>query len=326
VSWFRRAGLTLRRTLGGAVRRAGGVTRSDIARLHGALAVRDRRLDVLAATLDGLSAQADSLQRAHNDLGDRVRVLEGLLSIDALSRFIRHTRLRREPLVSVVLPTYDRPDRLRRAIESVLAQRYTHWELLVVDDGGEADSHGVVVEIADPRVRWMAIEHAGVCAARNAALAIVRGEVVAYLDDDNAMDSDWLYAVVWAFEQRPEVDVLYGAFVVDDPLRVGRQSSGELPRTVLSAWNREVLRQRNLADIGAIAHRSGLPEARFDEGLRQLGDWDLLLRLTKERDPLVLPAIACYYMTDAPNRLTGGPTYHADLATVTARGAALAKT
>jgi hypothetical protein len=47
-----------------------------------------------------------------------------------------------------------------------------------------------------------------------------------------------------------------------------------------------------------------------------MGDWDLLLRLTADRDPLVLPAISCYYTTGAPSRLTGGPTGDADLATI----------
>jgi hypothetical protein len=52
-----------------------------------------------------------------------------------------------------------------------------------------------------------------------------------------------------------------------------------------------------------------------------MGDWDLLLRLTADRDPLVLPAISCYYTTGAPSRLTGGPTGDADLATVIGRAA-----
>jgi glycosyltransferase involved in cell wall biosynthesis len=160
-----------------------------------------------------------------------------------------------------------------------------------------------------------------VCAARNAALANASGQIIAYLDDDNRMDRDWLYSVVWAFEQRPDVDVLYGALVVDDPLRVGGESSGQLPRLFLNEWNRERLRQSNLADMGSIAHRSGLAEARFDVRLAQVGDWDLLLRLTAESDPLVLPAIACYYTTDAPNRITGGPSQQADVRRVLQRSA-----
>ncbi len=245
-----------------------------------------------------------------------------MLALDTFSRFIRSAPLRSEPLVSVVVPTYDRPDSLRRAIASVLSQRYATWELLVIDDGGDADSKPVVVQARDSRLQWMQIDHQGACAARNAGLAIASGEIIAYLDDDNVMDPDWLYSVVWAFEQRPEIDVLYGAFVIDDVLRVQGESSGHLPHAFLHPWDREGLRDHNLSDMGAIAHRSGLPEARFDESLSQMGDWDLLLRLTAERDPLVLPAIACYYMTDAPNRLTLGPTQAADRAAVIARALA----
>ena len=74
--------------------------------------------------------------------------------------------------------------------------------------------------------------------------------------------------------------------------------------------------EANIADIGCIAHRADLAEARFDESLREFGDWDLFLRLTREMQPLSLPAIACYYTTDAPNRLSHGPTYEADLMAV----------
>jgi hypothetical protein len=68
--------------------------------------------------------------------------------------------------------------------------------------------------------------------------------------------------------------------------------------------------------MGCIAHRAKLAEARFDETLREMGDWDLFLRLTRDAPPMALPAIACFYTTDAPNRLSHGPTYESDRATV----------
>jgi glycosyltransferase involved in cell wall biosynthesis len=150
----------------------------------------------------------------------------------------------------------------------------------------------------------MRIEHQGLSAARNAALDVAKGEIVAYIDDDNVMDPGWLRAVVWAFGQHPRVDVIYGAFVIDDVLRTKGVSAGALPRTSLLQWDRETLRTAGLTDIGAIAHRSGLTEARFDETLKKREDRDLLIRLTADRDPLMLPTIACYYLTDAPNRLS----------------------
>jgi hypothetical protein len=308
-----------RRKFGRAIHDAGGATQSDVRELRADIERVDCELrrDV-GARLDDLSARA---QRTDSGVAARLESLENRAAIESVSRFIRYARLRAEPLVSVVLPTHNRPDLLRRAIDSVLAQRYTRWELLVVDDGGEADSQVVVEATGDDRVHWQRIDRRGVSGARNAALASVTGEIVTYLDDDNVLDPEWLYSVVWAFEQRPDVDVLYGAFVIDDQLRLDGSSAGDLPRTFLSSWSRDALRQGNLADMGAIAHRSGLKEARFDEGLLVMGDWDLLLRLTADRDPLVLPAISCYYTTDAPSRLTGGPTAEADLAKVIGRAA-----
>jgi Glycosyl transferase family 2 len=275
----------------------------------------------LSDRVETVSAHAAAQAQALGEMAAGLTSSQSALAIDAFSRFIRHACLVSEPLVSVVLPTYERPDRLRRAVQSVIAQRYTRWELLVVDDGGEPDSRRVVEETEDPRVRWMRIEHGGVCAARNAALAEASGELIAYLDDDNVMDVDWLYSVVWGFEQRPEVNVLYGAIVIDDVLRIKGSASGDLPRIYLNPWDRAALRVGNLADIGAIAHRAGLSEAHFDETLQTMGDWDLLVSLTAHRDPLVLPAVACYYTTDTPVRLTGGPSQAEDEAKVKARAA-----
>jgi glycosyltransferase involved in cell wall biosynthesis len=327
----------VRNRLGGAVHHAGGATRADVRRLDSELqALRNElsgavwqlggRVDDVAGRVDGVAGGIDAIEAwsegAYGESAARLATLESLAQIDAVSRFVRQATLRAEPLVTVVLPTCDRPEHLRRAIASVLVQRYERWELLVVDDGGRRQSQAALGQAADDRIRWIRIDKRGVCGARNAALEAAKGSLVAYLDDDNLMEPDWLYSVVWAFEQRPELDVLYGAVVIDDPLRVDGSSSGGLPRTILNPWNRAALRHSNLADIGAIAHRSGLPGARFDERLREMGDWDLLIRLTAERDPLVLPAIACHYITDAPNRLTGGPTHDADLATIRGRAGA----
>lgn len=266
------------------MRDTGLATRSDIR----ALGIH---LDALEAKLDeGLL-----------ELTNWFAALERVQRIDSVSRWIRHATLHTQPLVSVVLPTANRPRQLRRALRSVMAQRYERFEVLVVDDGGHEDSRAVVDELGDPRIRWSSIPRAGVSAARNAALDLARGEIVAYLDDDNLMDPEWLYAVVWAFEQRPDNEVLYGAIVVDDVLRLRGESSGELPETYLEAWDREAIVE---PDMGCLAHRSGLREARFNEALSSYVDGDLFRRLTADRDPLVLPAVACYYTTDAPNRIS----------------------
>jgi glycosyltransferase involved in cell wall biosynthesis len=208
---------------------------------------------------------------------------------------------------------------LARAIASIAAQTYANWELLVVDDASADGTQALLAGISDPRVRVLHGIGGGACTARNLALAKARGALVAYLDDDNIMHPAWLKAVVWAFEQHPATEVLYGAIVVDDMDRLVGWGQGHLPELSFHDYDHRAVTKDNIADIGCIAHRAGLAEARFDESLREMGDWDLFLRLTRHNKPLALPAIACFYTTDAPNRLSRGPTFYADAAAVRAK-------
>jgi hypothetical protein len=129
----------------------------------------------------------------------------------------------------------------------------------------------------------------------------------------------WLKSVVWGFEQRPEATILYGGFVVDDTARIDQKGRGDLPQLYFFPYDHQDIAHNNIADMGCIAHRAGLPEGHFDENLREMGDWDLFLRLTRKAPPLALPAIACFYGTDAPNRLSHGPTFAADSLAVRAK-------
>src|SRR5690349_17228042 len=276
----------------------------------------------LTQTLDGHEAWLRDHSTALAGLHERIEHLERIHSVSVFQQWITHARLTTSPLVSVIMPTRNRCAYLSTAIASVKAQTYPHWELVIVDDASDDPTPTLLATVDDPRVRSVRIQLGGCCAARNAGLDAARGEIIAYLDDDNTMHPAWLKSVVWAFEQRPDVDVLYGAFVLDDVARVNRLGAGSLPTMILRRYDRQTLLTENLADISATAHRAGLPGARFDESLIEMGDWDLLCTLTADRDPLVLPAIACFYTTDAPDRLSGGPTYHADYDTVRHKHAA----
>lgn len=256
-----------------------------------------------------------SLRALKRRIDEQARHLQVCTTMD----WVRHASLRVTPLVSVVLPTRDRCALLPRAIASVFGQTYPNWELLIVDDASTDGTAALVAEIADKRVRVLRGRGVGVCAARNVALAEARGTLITYLDDDNSMHPGWLKAVVWGFEQYSARQVLYGAFIVDDKARLAGLGHGQLPQLYFHSYDFRSAAKHNVADMGCIAHRAGLAEARFDESLREMGDWDLFLRLTRQSEPLALPAIACFYSTDAPNRLTGGPTFHADAASVRAK-------
>lgn len=234
--------------------------------------------------------------------------------------WIEQATLKEAALVSIILPTHNRSRLLPRAVASVTAQEYRNWEIIVVDDGSADDTPAVIDELkrelGERRLRATRICPSGVCAARNRGLQLARGDIIAYLDDDNTMHRLWLKAVVWTFSQRMDVDVVYGGIIIDDHLRIDRTGRGALPTYYLNAFDRRRLVTSNLADIGVIAHRSGLAEAHFDESLREMGDWDLLVRLTHAKPPLTLPVLACFYSTEEPDRLSGGATFETDAARV----------
>jgi len=265
-------------------------------------AVLDRIVEALHWRLE-----LDRVKFKVGSIEEQLRHLTPIASVWELTSWIEQATLSETPLVSIILATRNRHQLLRRAVASVRAQEYSHWEIVLVDDGSTDPTPEVVAqlgaELGDDRLRAIRISQSGVCAARNHGLAAAQGAIIAYLDDDNTMHRLWLKSVAWAFSQRPDIDVVYGGIMVDDFGRLSGESTPRLPSFHLNPFDAADLREYNLADIGAIAHRK-LADACFDESLRGFGDWDLLFRLTRAKPPLVLPVLACYYTTSAPNRLS----------------------
>jgi glycosyltransferase involved in cell wall biosynthesis len=92
-----------------------------------------------------------------------------------------------DPLVSVIIPTYNRARLLLEAVRSVVAQSYQHWELVVVDDGSTDGTAAALAAVTDPRVRVVWGAHSGLAAVpRNRGIAEARGDYLAFLDSDDA--------------------------------------------------------------------------------------------------------------------------------------------
>src|SRR5438876_2983545 len=139
-----------------------------------------------------------------------------------------HSHEAQDPLVSVILPVHNREACVARAIASVLAQTYRNLELIVVDDGS-SDGTRIVVESFGSPVTLITQAHTGVYTARNRALSQARGELVAFIDSDDAWLSDKL-AVQVPLMRRPEVGLVFG-----DALHVTAPNKGA-PRTGLTSF------------------------------------------------------------------------------------------
>jgi glycosyltransferase involved in cell wall biosynthesis len=118
------------------------------------------------------------------------------------------------PLVSIITLSYNYGRYVGQAIESVLAQTYPHWELVVVDDASEDDSLDVVRRFDDPRIVVLPLStHQGAAAAYNAAYARCRGKYLGTVDADDQYLPDKLARQVGLFESRPDLDIA-GTWIV----------------------------------------------------------------------------------------------------------------
>ncbi len=89
------------------------------------------------------------------------------------------------PLVSVVIPTYNRAGLLTEAVESVIAQTFQDWELIVVDDGSTDSTKERIARFDDTRIRYLGQDNRGVSHARNRGAEMARGAWIAFLDSDD---------------------------------------------------------------------------------------------------------------------------------------------
>ena len=114
-------------------------------------------------------------------------------------------------LVSIILPVYNGERYLREAIDSVRAQTYTDWELIVVDDGSTDASATIVQEYADndTRIRLVRQENKKLPAALNTGHREARGEFLTWTSDDNRLKPDFLTVLVAEMQERPSVDMLF---------------------------------------------------------------------------------------------------------------------
>ncbi|MBI4355946.1 MAG: glycosyltransferase [Candidatus Omnitrophica bacterium] len=204
------------------------------------------------------------------------------------------------PMVSVVLPTYNRTQWLGEAIESVLAQTLADWELVIVDDGSApATADTVRPHLSDARIHYVWKPHAGVAAARNAGLRLTRGSYAAFLDDDDCFLPDKLARQVAWMEEHRDVGLVYNQiYVVDEPMNQSRLLPRRSARTFLELFC------ENAIQVASVLVRRTCLEAvgGFDESLIGSEDYDLWLRIAQRFPIEYLPRPLAIYRKHGQNK------------------------
>jgi glycosyltransferase involved in cell wall biosynthesis len=120
------------------------------------------------------------------------------------------TNFTTEPLVSVVIPTYNRAHLIGETIQSVIDQTYAKWEVIIVDDGSEDDTASVVARFAHEKIRYKRIAHTGrLGSVKSHGIEVATGDYIAFLDSDDLWRFDKLAVLISLSRQYPEASFIF---------------------------------------------------------------------------------------------------------------------
>jgi len=181
------------------------------------------------------------------------------------------------PVVSVILPTYNRYAFLGRAIDSVLSQTYDHFELIVVDDGS-TDRTRTLLQAYGNRIKTIHQANRGVSAARNTGIRAAVGECIALLDSDDYWLPEKLARQTAFFQSRPEALICQTEEIW---IRNGKRVNPKKRHQKFSGMIFEHTLPLCLVSPSAVMMRTSLLKevGLFDEDLPACEDYDLWLRI-----------------------------------------------
>lgn len=191
------------------------------------------------------------------------------------------------PLVSIVIPTYNRAAAVVAAVDSCLRQTYAPLEVIVIDDGS-TDGTAAALQpcVAAGRIRYLRQANAERSAARNRGLDLATGAYIQFLDDDDALHPEKLQRQVAFLESHPEC---FGVGCGTEYLRAGQRLRIE-NRGLAGVDTRTLLRGNVIPIHAMLARRS---ELRFDPRRNCLEDWLYWLHASRGRSIAWLPEILC---------------------------------
>ncbi len=185
--------------------------------------------------------------------------------------------MQKQPLFSVVIPSYNHADFVGDALESVLNQTFEEFEVIIVDDGSTDDTRSVIAGYDDPRIHYVHQPNKGLPAARNTGIRHARAPWIALLDADDIWHSSKLEEVAWHIDHYPDIEV-FGS-----PLSKTAELPKELPDVppVQRLSARDFLFQSPFAPSAVTVARQAFDKVGlFDESLKSIEDRDMWLRLS----------------------------------------------
>jgi glycosyltransferase involved in cell wall biosynthesis len=205
------------------------------------------------------------------------------------------------PLVSVIIPTYKHRDYVLHTLDSVFAQTFTDYEVIVVNDGSPDDTADVLRPLVEAgRIHYIEQANAGQAAARNRGIAEAQGKYIALLDDDDLWPKDKLQNQCQLLENNPQAVMIYGYTRVfsaeseyvypDTTPPTGQALQAFLVRNWIGSPGQTLIRADALKSING-----------FDPQIWGCDDWELYIRLAQNGLILFDENIALHYRLHVNN-------------------------
>lgn len=189
------------------------------------------------------------------------------------------------PLVSVIIPTFNRCQYVKRAVESVLAQTHQHLEVLVIDDGSTDLTRETIAGIADKRVRYIYTQNRGNYFARNEGLKAAKGDFIAFLDSDDIFLPQKLSRQLEQFQNMPELGLCCGNLHIrhedlPDKLFEDRAHAFTSDFTTQDGFIQRALKSNFIATSTVIIRRTCIERiGSFDTRFQNAMDYEFFLRI-----------------------------------------------
>jgi teichuronic acid biosynthesis glycosyltransferase TuaG len=197
-------------------------------------------------------------------------------------RFVRNSILlyskiqESKALVSVVIPAYNADAYIQETLDSILAQTYADFEIILINDGSTDNTEGVIQSYADSRIQYFFQKNQGVSAARNAGFLKTKGEYIVFFDADDKMSVDFLEARVEALKSDTTIDFCCGTLVFFPNYKEQLGACEDIPMEIL-------LYQQNIETCPSnyLFRRNILEKISFNGQLSSTADRFFLLQVAQ---------------------------------------------
>jgi glycosyltransferase involved in cell wall biosynthesis len=213
------------------------------------------------------------------------------------------------PLFSVVIPLYNKESFIAKTLGSALAQTFTDFEIIVVNDGSKDKGGAIVQTFKDVRIHYINTENRGVSAARNTGIKAAKGELIAFLDADDFWQPNHLEALYDLYENYPQAEMYCSRYVtrigngvLQKPVFIGIPE--DYTGIVADPFSASVINR--IAQTSAVCVPKNILKALggFNENVTNMEDTELWIKLMLSVPVCITNTVTAIYNSDVPQSLT----------------------